>query len=98
MGTFPAPGTGFSAFTMIDSVGGDANLTVMLSAPYTRFTKQGGNQPATVIFLGGLGNIDVKVKPGFVLPAAADSIGTAKLVWSGATPDPKYVQQPSDQR
>jgi hypothetical protein len=95
---FGSTGTGFSAFVMIDSVGGHANLISMVSEPYTRFTKQGGNQPATIVFNGGLGSFDVIVKPGFVLPPSADSIGTAKFAWSGATPDPRYVQQPTDQR
>ena len=97
-GPFPNLTTGFSVLGMIDSVGGHANLIASFNAPYTLFTKQLGNQPATITPIGGVGSIDIIVKPGFVLPSFADSTGTARFVWSGSTPDPKYVQQPSDQR
>ena len=91
-GIFPSLTTGFSVLGMVDSVGSEAQLILSLSAPYSLFTK-----PAT-INLGGLGSIDVPVKPGFVLPPWSDSSGTAKLTWSGSTPDPRYVQKPTDQR
>jgi hypothetical protein len=96
-GIFPSLTTGFSVLGMIDSVGSEANLILSLSAPYSLFTKQYGTQPAT-INMGGLGSIDVVVKPGFVLPPWSDSSGSGKLTWSGSTPDPRYVQKPTDQR
>jgi hypothetical protein len=82
---------------MIDSVGSEASLLLTLSAPYTLFTKAGGNQ-STSISLGRFGSIRARVNPGFVLSPWADSSGTEKFVWSGSTPDPRYVQQPADQR
>jgi hypothetical protein len=97
LGSSTASGGGFTVDATVDSVGGNAFLLLSMSAPYNRFTKAGGNQQAA-ISLGGLGVLNLKVQPGFVLPSHADSIGTAKLVWSGSTPDPKYVQQKSDQR
>jgi hypothetical protein len=98
LGQFPTLTTGFSALGMIDSVGGKANLTVLLNASYNLFTKQAGNRSAPISLPGGFGNVEVVVQPGFVLPPLSKSSGTAKFEWSGATPDPRYVQKPSDQR
>ena len=42
---FGTIGTGFSVYGTIDSVGGNADFNVLMSGPYTRYTKAGGSNP-----------------------------------------------------
>lgn len=90
---FGSVGTGFSVVGRIDSVGGYANFTLTMSAPYTRYTKAGGSNLETMSF--GC-TVQVSVGPGYVLPPFSSPPGSSTYSWSGATGSP--VQGSGDKR